>query len=72
VREIKAYIDANRTLDTPFDIVVDTRFLDLPSERRPEAAHEWQEAGATWCLEGLWNLTAEEVDARIRQGPPGR
>jgi alkanesulfonate monooxygenase SsuD/methylene tetrahydromethanopterin reductase-like flavin-dependent oxidoreductase (luciferase family) len=72
VREIKTYVDANRTLDTPFDIVLDTRFLDLPPEQRPAVANKWQEAGATWCLEGLWNLPAEEVDARIRQGPPGR
>jgi hypothetical protein len=70
LREMKAYIDAHRAADSPFDIVVEPHLLDLPPTQQQEMAQSWQEAGATWCIEGLWNTPGEEVEARIRQGPP--
>ncbi len=70
VREMKTYVDANRTLDTPFDIVVETHILDLPRAQRQEAVQVWAEAGVTWCIEGIGNRSAEEVEQRIKEGPP--
>ena len=64
--EVKAYIDANRTQDGPFDIVVEGSAADLtPEERRAKLA-EWEQAGATWWIEGMWGASFEEAAARIR------
>lgn len=71
VREIKAYVEANRTETTPFDIVVEGV---TPGDKPDEAAEiirGWADAGATWWIEALWNAdSAEAVWARVRQGPP--
>jgi hypothetical protein len=70
VREMRAFVDANRTLSTPFDIVVEGSTFDLsPSAARDKLA-PWAEAGATWWIESRYGVPKEEVVARIRQGPP--
>jgi hypothetical protein len=70
IREIKAYVDANRTLTTPFDIVASGKTGDLDQAQLQDRLMPWVEAGATWWIEGLWAETEEQVLARIRQGPP--
>jgi hypothetical protein len=70
VREIRAYVAANRTLDTPFDVVVDGETADLDAGERRDLLMSWQEAGATWWIEGMWARSGEEVMARLREGPP--
>ena len=70
IREMKAFIDANRTLTTPFEIVMTGNTGNLEPSQRQEKLHEWQDAGVTWWLEGLWDASEEAVKARIRQGPP--
>lgn len=75
VREIKAFVDANRGRTTPFDIVVEGR---TTGDRLAEAAGQvqaWAEAGATWWIEAMWGeadrpTPLDEVRERIRQGPP--
>lgn len=68
--EVKAYIDANRTEKTPFDIVVEGSSAELePAERLAQMA-AWQQAGATWWIEGMWGATFAEAAERLRQGPP--
>jgi hypothetical protein len=71
VRQIKAYVDENRELTTPFDIVVggDLRKLE-PAQQREELA-KWQEAGATWFVEGLWEEPGESVPSRLKDGLAG-
>jgi hypothetical protein len=65
---VKAYIDANRAADGPFDIVVEGTTAELaPEERRAKLA-EWERAGATWWIEGMWGASFEEATARIRTG----
>ncbi len=78
IREMKAFIEANRTETTPFDIVVEGQ---TPGNNRKKAAamvRPWAEAGATWWIEAMWALTEKawtaagqkRILARIAQGPP--
>ncbi len=69
LHQMKAYIDANRTLTTPFDYVVEGKTSDLAPEQVKEKMQEWIEAGATWWVEGLWEASQEQAFARLRKGP---
>ncbi len=63
IREIKAYVEANRTLDTPFDIVITAR---SPAWNGPSFRISYLpliEAGATWWIEGLWEECEEAAIA---------
>jgi len=71
IRQMKAYIDANRTTTTPFDIIVEGKTPGNDPHKDAIAVLPWIEAGATWWLEGMWDDNqADHVLARIRQGPP--
>lgn len=70
IRDIKAYVDANRTLTTPFDIVTSGKTAGLDRTQLQDRLQPWIEAGTTWWVEGLWNEPEESVIARIRGGPP--
>ena len=70
VREMRAYVEANRTLTTPFDIVASGKTNGLDRSQQKDTVLPWVEAGATWWMEGLWGMSNEEVAERIRQGPP--
>ena len=71
VREIKTYIEANRTLTTPFDIIIEGKTSGMESAQIQDTLLPWVEAGATWWIEGFWSLSEDEAAAHIRQGPPG-
>ncbi len=68
--EMKAFVAANRTLTTPFDIVASGKTDGLNKAQQRDELWPWVEAGATWWIEGLWNESEEAVTERIRQGPP--
>ncbi|NJD58784.1 MAG: LLM class flavin-dependent oxidoreductase [Anaerolineae bacterium] len=70
LRQMKDYIDANRSLTTPFDYVVEGNRAELNQEEAIEKVNQWAEAGATWWIEGLWETSEEDAAARLRQGPP--
>lgn len=71
IRAIKAYVEANRTLTTPFDITMEGETPADDRERAADMVRPWIEAGCTWWLESRWNnATAEDVRERIKQGPP--
>lgn len=70
VREMKAYVDANRSLSTPFDIVMNGSVKDLAPAAQQETVLAWQDAGVTWWIEGLWGDTDDVVNEVIRRGPP--
>jgi hypothetical protein len=72
VREIKAYVEANRDLSTPFDIVLNGKVADLSHSQLQEKLLPLIDAGATWWIEGLWDATEEIAIERIRRGPPAR
>jgi len=71
VREMSAYVRAQRAKATPYDIVLEG---ETPGQDLGAAAaivHPYAEAGVTWWLEARW--TASSMDAvleRLRQGPP--
>jgi hypothetical protein len=75
LRHIGVYIEANRTAETPFDIVMEG---ETPGEDPVAGAgivQQWAQAGATWWIEALWNETRDEpglknVHTRLLQGPP--
>ena len=70
IREIKAYVDANRTLTTPFDIITSGKTSGLDRSQLQDTLMPFMEAGATWWIEGLWGESEEKVIERIRLGPP--
>ncbi len=71
IRQMKAFIEANRTETTPFDIVSEGK---TPGDDRKTAAsiiRPWAESGATWWLEAMWDdREPDHALARIKQGPP--
>jgi hypothetical protein len=70
IREIKAYVDANRTLTSPFDIVTSGKTAGLDRVQLQDKLIPWADAGVTWWIEGLWSEPEEKVIERIRLGPP--
>jgi len=75
LRAMQAYIEEQRTLTTPFDIVIEG---ETPGDDAAKAASIVQplaDAGLTWWLEAIWQTPeteggAEGMRKRIRQGPP--
>jgi alkanesulfonate monooxygenase SsuD/methylene tetrahydromethanopterin reductase-like flavin-dependent oxidoreductase (luciferase family) len=78
VAAIKAYIEDNRELDTPFDIVVEGQTPGDDLQKAANLVSPMQDAGATWWIETLWDHTEsiwqpgglERVRRRLSQGPP--
>ena len=71
IRAMKAYIEAHRTLTTPFDIVWEGETPGDDRERAAQIIQPFIDAGITWWTESRW--FAEDIDpirTRIRQGPP--
>ena len=77
LREIKAYIDTNRTVDTPFDIVVEGVTPGDDPSQATAIVEPWLEAGVTWWIEALWPQPGQVQDLgtaqkRVLQGPPAQ
>jgi len=70
LRQMKAYIDANRMLTTPFDYVAEGKTGEMNRSQQHDLLCEWTDAGATWWVESLWEATEEQVTARLHEGPP--
>lgn len=75
VREMKTYVDDNRTLTTPFDIVVEGLTPGDDPHKGAEIVRNWQDAGATWWIEALWGQPGLKQDSqtireRVLKGPP--
>lgn len=68
-RACLAYVRTHRTLSTPFEVVMSG---ETPPDRKlgSEIVRPFQEAGATWWMEGGYGFTLEEFRERIRSGPP--
>lgn len=71
IRAIKAYVEAHRTLTTPFDIITEGETPGDDPAGADAIMRPWKEAGVTWWMETRWGYTSlQEVRERIRQGPP--
>jgi alkanesulfonate monooxygenase SsuD/methylene tetrahydromethanopterin reductase-like flavin-dependent oxidoreductase (luciferase family) len=80
VRDLVAYINAHRTSDSPFDMVIAGATPGDDPAQAAEIAGAQAAAGATWWIEGIhpwrfgWNYPdpwpVETMRERILQGPP--
>lgn len=70
IRAITSYVQANRTLTSPFEIVLNGSTAGLDRSQQASKLLPFLQAGATWWIEGLWGEPAAAVIERIRQGPP--
>jgi hypothetical protein len=75
IREMKAWVQQNRTLQTPFDIIWEGETPGHAPEEAAAIVRPWAEAGVTWWTETRWELLRGEdavsaVRERILQGPP--
>lgn len=68
--DIKSYVDANRTLRTPFDIVISGKTAGMDHTQLQDKLLPRQEAGLTWWVEDVIGEPEEQVIERIRTGPP--
>lgn len=68
--EMKAFIDANRALTTPFDYVIEGKTGGMSRDQAQETVCPWVDAGITWWIESMWTDSEEDLLARLRQGPP--
>jgi hypothetical protein len=67
---MKTYLDANRVLSTPFDIVVEGQTGKLIAEEKAAKLAAFRAAGMTWWIESMWSAQDEELRSVLRQGPP--
>ena len=70
VRKMRAWVDANRTGDALFDIIVEGQTPAKEPSKHAEIVHPYIEAGATWWIESMWDKGLKQVLARLKQGPP--
>jgi len=69
--DMAAYIKANRSATTPFDIVMEGQTPGDDPEKAAALVRPYAEAGGTWWNESMWDAQDNNtVLARIRQGPP--
>jgi len=72
LRNILAYIRKHRKSTTPFDAAIIGWRTGKDRSKNAKKIRPYIEAGITWWLESLFGSTdsADEMRARIRQGPP--
>jgi alkanesulfonate monooxygenase SsuD/methylene tetrahydromethanopterin reductase-like flavin-dependent oxidoreductase (luciferase family) len=68
-RQMAAYVRENRTLDTPFDLIMQGNTVDHSRQQFLDKIGPYAEAGATWWIEAMYGVPEEKVLARLRQGP---
>lgn len=67
VVKMKAWMEANRALETSLDVVVEG---ETKSNRDVTKVREWAGAGVTWWIEAMWMKDEAAALKRLRQGPP--
>lgn len=63
VRAMRAFVEAERELTTPFDIVVVGKTQEMGAIERQDTLAAWKDAGVTWWVEDLFGGTVAEVEA---------
>lgn len=73
LRRAVDWILERRELETPLDVIVEHQTPGDDIDRAREILKPWQDAGATWHIESMWDAmddTNDQVLKRIKQGPP--
>jgi alkanesulfonate monooxygenase SsuD/methylene tetrahydromethanopterin reductase-like flavin-dependent oxidoreductase (luciferase family) len=70
LRDIKAYVSDHRAAGTPYDYVIEGQTRELSTAQAQDKIGAWQESGATWWIESMYNLTHDQILDRLHQGPP--
>ena len=75
LRRAVDWILARRGNSTPFDVIVEQQTPGEDASRAREILLPWQDAGATWHIESMWEAMGEtngqsRVLERIKQGSP--
>jgi alkanesulfonate monooxygenase SsuD/methylene tetrahydromethanopterin reductase-like flavin-dependent oxidoreductase (luciferase family) len=72
VQAIRRFVEQQRTLASPFDIVMEADTRGDTAEQAQAKVRGWAAAGVTWWVETMWSSesTVASARARIRQGPP--
>lgn len=75
IREMSAFIEANRAETTPFDIIMEGQTPGDDAEKAAAIVRPWAEAGVTWWIEALWEAPRDSgglavIHERLRRGPP--
>ncbi len=75
IREMKAFIDENRTGNTPFDIIMDGETPGDDIKKAASLIRQWTDVGVTWWVETRWDVPRNSDGQavalqRILQGPP--
>lgn len=70
IREIKAYMNKNRTSQRPFDIVLNGNVSNLNRSQLQDKLLPLVDAGTTWWIDGLWDASEGKAVEHIRRGPP--
>jgi alkanesulfonate monooxygenase SsuD/methylene tetrahydromethanopterin reductase-like flavin-dependent oxidoreductase (luciferase family) len=68
-RAALSYVQAYRTSTAPFEVVMSGE-TPLDQQEAGKVVRPFQEAGATWWIEGGYGFTLDEFRERIRSGPP--
>lgn len=71
VHRIAQFVENNRNLTTPFDIVINGQSAEMDQASRKSLMTNWHQAGATWWVEGMWGASETQAEEIIRRGPPG-
>ncbi|MBI3244795.1 MAG: LLM class flavin-dependent oxidoreductase [Chloroflexi bacterium] len=75
IREMKAYVKANRKAKGRFEIVMEGETPGDDPGKATVIVREWAKAGATWWIEAMWGAPRSAkglkvILKRIKQGPP--
>lgn len=71
IREIREYIKENRSLNSPYDIIVEGETPRNDPIRAKSIVRPYADAGATWWIESNWTSPdLNEIKARVKEGPP--
>jgi len=70
IREMKAFVESNRTLTTPFDIIIEGETPGNAPRKAAATVRGWAEAGVTWWIESSWSKSEKALIKRLQQGPP--
>jgi alkanesulfonate monooxygenase SsuD/methylene tetrahydromethanopterin reductase-like flavin-dependent oxidoreductase (luciferase family) len=73
VRRVKSWMDEHRTVDTPFEIIVEGETSGTDAKANRATLEPLIDAGATWWIESRWedHESFESLLQRVRKGPPG-